>query len=183
MSVARLSLRHPGGTTPVLAGEGALVAFASEIEAWVDGRTVFLVTTPRVWGLHGEALLPTLSTAAAVSRLEVPEGEAAKSMASAERLWSRMLAAGGKRDSRVVAFGGGSVGDLAGFAAGCFVRASPSYSFRLRCWRRSMPRSAARRGSTCRRPRTAWACSTIRGPRSLRPDSWRRFRAPNWQPD
>jgi 3-dehydroquinate synthase len=33
-----------------------------------------------------------------------------------------MLAAGGKRDSRVVAFGGGSVGDVAGFAAGCFVR-------------------------------------------------------------
>ena len=33
-----------------------------------------------------------------------------------------MLAAGGKRDSRLLAFGGGSVGDLGGFAAGCFLR-------------------------------------------------------------
>jgi 3-dehydroquinate synthase len=33
-----------------------------------------------------------------------------------------MLEAGGKRDSQVLAFGGGSVGDLAGFAAGCFLR-------------------------------------------------------------
>src|SRR3954454_7023247 len=33
-----------------------------------------------------------------------------------------MLGAGGKRDRRVIAFGGGSVGDLAGFAAGCFLR-------------------------------------------------------------
>ena len=28
----------------------------------------------------------------------------------------------GKRDSRIIAFGGGSVGDLAGYAAGCFLR-------------------------------------------------------------
>jgi 3-dehydroquinate synthase len=54
--------------------------------------------------------------------LEVAEGEAAKTVATAERLWNAMLASGGKRDSRVVAFGGGSVGDLAGFAAGCFLR-------------------------------------------------------------
>jgi 3-dehydroquinate synthase len=52
----------------------------------------------------------------------VEEGEAAKNVSSAERLWNAMLEAGGKRDSRILAFGGGSVGDLAGFAAGCFLR-------------------------------------------------------------
>src|SRR5262249_37757256 len=45
-----------------------------------------------------------------------------KTVATAERLWNEMLAAGGKRDSRLLAFGGGSVGDLGGFAAGCFLR-------------------------------------------------------------
>ncbi len=54
--------------------------------------------------------------------LEVPDGEAAKTPAQAERLWDQMLSLGGKRDSRVVAFGGGSVGDLAGYVAGCFLR-------------------------------------------------------------
>jgi 3-dehydroquinate synthase len=41
---------------------------------------------------------------------------------TAGRLWNAMLEAGGKRDSRVLAFGGGTIGDLAGFAAGCFLR-------------------------------------------------------------
>lgn len=41
----------------------------------------------------------------------------------ADRLWREMLAHGGEqRDSRVVGFGGGSVGGLAGFVGGCFLR-------------------------------------------------------------
>jgi 3-dehydroquinate synthase len=122
MSISRMTLRHPTGTTPVVVGDGALEAFVQEIGDWVAGRTVFIVTTPRVWSLHGEAVMPILSTAADGTRFEVPEGEAAKSVATAERLWGEMLAGGGKRDSRIIAFGGGSVGDLAGFAAGCFLR-------------------------------------------------------------
>ena len=54
--------------------------------------------------------------------LTVASGEAAKDLATAADLWQRLLAAGGKRDSRIVALGGGSVGDLAGFVAGCFLR-------------------------------------------------------------
>ncbi len=122
MSVARMTLRHPGGSTPVLAGEGALEAFVQEIGGWLEDRTVFVITTPRVWQLHGGVLEPILATVADGTRFEVPEGEAAKSAATAQRLWGEMLSCGGKRDSRVIAFGGGSVGDLAGFAAGCFLR-------------------------------------------------------------
>ena len=122
MSIARLTLRHSDGTTPVLVGDGVLEAFATEIGEWLGRRKVFVVTSPRVWNLHGESLEALLSGAAAARRLEVPEGEAAKSAATAERLWGEMLTHGGKRDSRVIAFGGGSVGDVAGFAAGCFLR-------------------------------------------------------------
>ena len=122
MAVTRLTLRHPAGMTPVVVGDGALVSFAQDIGGWIADRTVFVITTPRVWKLHGELLEPHLETAGSCSRFEVPEGEAAKSVATAERLWGKMLTGGGKRDSRVVAFGGGSVGDLAGFAAGCFLR-------------------------------------------------------------
>ncbi|MES1211744.1 MAG: 3-dehydroquinate synthase family protein, partial [Acidobacteriota bacterium] len=80
------------------------------------------VTTPRVLGLHGARLEPLRRAAERWEILEVEEGEPAKTVESAGRLWDAMLAAGGKRDSRVIAFGGGSVGDLAGFAAGCFLR-------------------------------------------------------------
>jgi 3-dehydroquinate synthase len=118
----RLSLRHPDGETPVLVGEGALDAARPELAAWLAGRTAFLVSTSRVLDLHGQRLEPLRAAAARWVELLVPDGEPAKTVTEAEGLWNGLLAAGGKRDSRLLAFGGGSVGDLAGFTAGCFLR-------------------------------------------------------------
>jgi 3-dehydroquinate synthase len=117
-----LALRHPTGTTPVLVGEDALAAALPELSRWLAGRTVFVVSSAPILRLHGERLAPLRAAAARWAVLEVEDGEAAKSVASAGDLWGEMLALGGKRDSRVLAFGGGSVGDLAGFTAGCFLR-------------------------------------------------------------
>ena len=120
--ITPLRLHHPDGTTPVIVGAGALSSVLAELEDWVARRTTFLITTPRVLALHGDRLDVLCRAAASWVVLEVEEGEGAKTVATAERLWNEMLAAGGKRDSRVIAFGGGSVGDLAGFVAGCFLR-------------------------------------------------------------
>jgi len=103
-------------------GADALAGARLRLAEWLGGRTVFVVTTPRVLGLHGQCLDALAEAAARWVVLEVEEGEGAKTIATAERLWNEMLAAGGKRDSRLLAFGGGSVGDLGGFAAGCFLR-------------------------------------------------------------
>jgi 3-dehydroquinate synthase len=118
----RFALRHAGGETPILVGERALNHARGELAAWLAGRTAFLVSTPRVLSLHGHRLAPLAAAARRWVVLEVPEGEPAKTPACAERLWNEMLECGGKRDSRVLAFGGGSVGDLSGFVAGCFLR-------------------------------------------------------------
>lgn len=117
-----LVLRHPGGVTPILVGPQALEEGAAQLGQWLAGRTAFLVSTPRVLALHGDRLARLRRAAGRWVELVVEEGEEAKGVAVAERLWRAMLAAGGKRDSRVLAFGGGSVGDLAGFVAGCFLR-------------------------------------------------------------
>ena len=120
--IETLSLRHPLGVTAVWAGAGALEAARPRLAPWVAGRTLFVVSTPQVLTLHGERLAPLRDAAANLRLLEVPDGEPAKSLAVAERLWQEMLRGGGKRDSRMIAFGGGSVSDLAGFTAGCFLR-------------------------------------------------------------
>lgn len=119
---AEIALRHPQGETTIVVGAGALAAAEERLAAWLDGRTVFLVTTPRVALLHGPRLGWVDRRCARRVTLEVPDGEAAKTLDEAGRLWREMLAAGGKRDSRVISLGGGSVCDLAGFAAGCFLR-------------------------------------------------------------
>jgi len=54
--------------------------------------------------------------------VEVPRGEAAKSLSCLESVYSRFLELGVRRDSIVLAVGGGSVSDLAGFAASTWMR-------------------------------------------------------------
>lgn len=120
--VDRLSLRHTGGTTTVFIGHDVVVAAGAMIGEWLGGRLAFVISSPRVLELHRAEVERLAAPAARVEILTVPDGEEAKSLEHAGRLWEQMLAAGGKRDSRVIAFGGGTVGDLAGFVAGCFLR-------------------------------------------------------------
>lgn len=115
-------LDHPRGRTEILIGAGALAGSTDHLGDWLRGRTLFVLSTPRLRQLHNAALDPLRDLAATTVELEVVDGEEAKSLATAHRLWDEMLASGGKRDSRLVTFGGGSVGDLGGFVAGCFLR-------------------------------------------------------------
>ncbi len=121
-AVHRLELRHPAGVSRLLVGQGALAQAADELVGWLRGRTVFRLSTPRVLSLHGPLLEPLTRPAARVVTLEVEDGEGAKTLEHAGRLWREMVSAGGKRDSRLVVLGGGSAGDLGGFVAGCFLR-------------------------------------------------------------
>lgn len=84
----------------------------------------FVVTTADVWQLHGAALAQTLADRPH-HVLFFPGGEPNKRMASVETLAEQMVEAGGDRSSIVIAFGGGIVGDLAGFLAAIFMRGIP----------------------------------------------------------
>jgi 3-dehydroquinate synthase len=57
-----------------------------------------------------------------VAAEEIPDGEAAKDIAVAAGLWSRLAARRVTRGDAIVAVGGGTVTDLAGFAAATWLR-------------------------------------------------------------
>ncbi len=120
--MSRLTLRHPDGETSIVVARGALEQAKQELLDWIRDRAVFVITSPNIHSLHGSLLDALINAASNWTVLQVPDGESAKDLSQAERLWNEILVAGGKRDSRVVAFGGGSVGDLTGFVAGCFLR-------------------------------------------------------------
>lgn len=84
----------------------------------------FVVTTADVWQLHGTKLSAALD-GRAYKVLCFPGGESRKRLAEVEALAERMVEAGGDRSSVVIAFGGGIVGDLAGFLAAIFMRGIP----------------------------------------------------------
>jgi len=82
------------------------------------GQPLTVVTEPKVWSLHGErlgALLPC-------DPVFVPEGEEAKNWTHLQALIAAFAERNLDRTSAVAAFGGGSVGDLTGLAAGLFKR-------------------------------------------------------------
>ena len=96
-------------------GTGAI----DELEELVPGDgPAELVADAHVAGIHGIRVQVALG-ARDVAQHEVPPGEAAKTPAVLERLW-RSLAIG--RDGCLVALGGGSTTDVAGFAAATHMR-------------------------------------------------------------
>ena len=82
---------------------------------------LFIVTTEDVWRLHGAKLIGQFP----FDVLFFPGGEERKRLSSVETLADQMLAQGADRSSIVIAFGGGIVGDLAGFLAASFMRGIP----------------------------------------------------------
>jgi 3-dehydroquinate synthetase len=80
--------------------------------------TVALVSDPHVGGIYGAAVQVALGSRLA-SVHEVPQGEDAKAAGVAERLWSELRL---DRDGVVVALGGGSTTDVAGFVAATYLR-------------------------------------------------------------
>lgn len=83
------------------------------------GRKVVLVTDERVAAVQA-AVLAKLSAGSSLH--VVPTGESAKAVAELARLWDFFAAQRMDRGGVVVAFGGGVVGDLAGFAAASYLR-------------------------------------------------------------
>ncbi len=69
------------------------------------------------------SFMPTMTFAnAEVVVIEVPDGEAAKTVAVIDYIWRRLAEAGFTRGDLIVGIGGGTVTDLAGFAAATWLR-------------------------------------------------------------
>ena len=88
-------------------------------------RKVLLVTDEGVPEAYAAAVAAQCG-AAYIRR--VPQGEGSKSLAVLESLLTYMLREGFTRGDCVAAVGGGMTGDLAGFAAACFMRGIDFYN-------------------------------------------------------
>ncbi|MGV6494273.1 3-dehydroquinate synthase [Stenotrophomonas rhizophila] len=115
-----------GGDTPYtihigpgLLGQGALLA------QHVRGRHVLLLSDSSVAPLYLAGVKSALLAARPdlrVGELVLPAGEASKTLANFGAAITALAALGATRDACVLALGGGVVGDLAGFAAACWMR-------------------------------------------------------------
>jgi len=107
----------------IVVASGALQSVGERLRELRLGSRAALVSDGAVMRLYGKTVVASLESAGfTVTTIDVPEGEAAKTLAVAEHCWDRLLTAGLDRTSTVLALGGGAVGDVAGFAAATYMR-------------------------------------------------------------
>ncbi|MDP9423869.1 MAG: 3-dehydroquinate synthase [Pseudomonadota bacterium] len=100
----------------ILIEDGLLDRLANDLVPLARGGRLLVVSDELVWAAQGERLRQGLGTVEARPIL-VPPGEGNKSWRGLESVVDRLLAEGIERKDHLVAFGGGVIGDLAGFAA------------------------------------------------------------------
>ena len=115
-----------GGTQPypIAIGDG-LVDHGERLAAFVRGRHVVVVSDTHVAPLYARRLVEALQSRRPGLQVIVScvqAGEAAKTLDNFAELMRELADFGATRDACVFALGGGVVGDLAGFAAACWMR-------------------------------------------------------------
>jgi 3-dehydroquinate synthase len=80
----------------------------------------FILTSPEIWALWSEPFLASFNEFPTI--LFLPSGESHKRMSSVESLAQQLATAGADRDSLLLAFGGGVLGDITGFLAAIYMR-------------------------------------------------------------
>ncbi len=84
-------------------------------------KKVAIITNPKVSGLHINYLTNRLK-AKELHIITLPDGEEYKNWQSIEYALNRLFDAKFDRNSTLIAFGGGVIGDMTGFAASIFLR-------------------------------------------------------------
>ncbi len=112
-----------GRAYDVLVGRGLIDAAGAHIAPLLKRRRTAIVADAAVHAHHGARLARSLDAAGIQSEtILVPPGEASKSFERLAEVTDQLLALALDRGDLVIAFGGGVVGDLAGFAAAIYKR-------------------------------------------------------------
>jgi 3-dehydroquinate synthase len=124
--VERVTVAVPGRPYDAVVGTELLSRAAEFLPGLPGAERAFVVSDRAIATAWFEPLERGLSAAGLPSiLLTVPEGEAAKTLQVYETLLRQLATQEAHRDDVVVALGGGSVGDLAGFVSSTYMRGVP----------------------------------------------------------
>ncbi|WP_408903706.1 3-dehydroquinate synthase [Neokomagataea anthophila] len=110
----------------VLIGKDLIERAGRWLAPLLPQKRAVIITDEHVATLHLSRLEAALAeTEIRFDTLHVPQGEGSKSLSHYSDLITRVLALGIERHTTIIAFGGGVVGDLAGFIAATALRGLP----------------------------------------------------------
>lgn len=119
-----IQLKTPSASYEIVIASGLLKTLPARLKRLKKGKPfrTFIVTSPEIWGLWGRKVLAAFGKQEQPTVLFLPAGERHKRLRTVESLLEQLAAAGADRDSLLVAFGGGVVGDVTGFLAAIYMR-------------------------------------------------------------
>ncbi|HKX31977.1 MAG TPA: 3-dehydroquinate synthase [Blastocatellia bacterium] len=122
-SLVRVALDQRSYEITISGGSLARAGELTRLALGSRSRRLAIISNPKVQALYGRTVTRSLKRAG-FETLEIlmGDGERAKSLRTAERVWGALIAHRFERGDAIVALGGGVVGDLAGFVAATFLR-------------------------------------------------------------
>lgn len=120
MALTRFQVTSERTTYPVVIGPGALAQLGDLLSEHGIGPQRILVSSKRVWQLQERQLRGLLGRKDQPALM--PDGERGKTLATVAGLYAACVERGLDRSAALIAFGGGVVGDVAGFAAASYLR-------------------------------------------------------------
>jgi len=119
----KLEVNLPQKTYPLFIKKDVINYIGSEIRKIYNNKKITVITDENVKNLYGKALIDNLkSNGYDANIISVKPGEKSKSIEVLTYVYDRLLDNQMTRKDLIIAFGGGVVGDLAGFAAATFLR-------------------------------------------------------------
>ncbi len=121
MNTVRIDVPTPSRRYAVTLGHGILDKLPRLLDEAGAPSPRFVVSSPPIWRLHGLRL----ARAGLGEPILVPDGERFKNLQTVSRVYDALIKSNAERQSTLVTFGGGVIGDLAGFAAASYLRGIP----------------------------------------------------------
>jgi 3-dehydroquinate synthase len=119
MDPVRIDVATPSRAYTVAIENNAIDRLGQILEEVGAPQRRFIVSSPLVWRLHGPRVARAVKGAEAIL---VPDGERHKQLSTVVRIYDALVRASADRASTLVTFGGGVIGDMAGFAAATYLR-------------------------------------------------------------
>jgi len=108
---------------PIFIGADILGKVGEALALYHLNHQIAIVTNTKVHGLYGQRLRSSLEPhVTKITEIVLGDGERYKTLRTAEQIYTRLIQDGYERATTIVAFGGGVVGDIAGFVAATYLR-------------------------------------------------------------
>ena len=109
------------GYIPIDIGKDIVLPSLSKVFSRSQYNRVFVITNEAIQKLYPNFISNVLKDVAVVT-YAIPDGEEYKNQQTVENIYSFLFHHSAQRDSLLIAFGGGVVGDIVGFVASTFMR-------------------------------------------------------------